>query len=92
MREHAAEAVVTHPADEGGAAAEAGAADDGGGGGAAWRPAPRPRGSWGRIEARRGFMADVLGIRLKPEVLPLSNLAGAMPPYWLSPNRIVSKA
>jgi hypothetical protein len=47
---------------------------------------------WGRIEARRAFMADVLGIRLKPEVLPLSNLAGAMPPYWLSPNRIVSKA
>ncbi len=47
---------------------------------------------WGRIEARRAFMADVLGIRLKPEVLPLSNLAGAMPPFWLSPNRIVSKA
>ena len=47
---------------------------------------------WARIEARRAFMADVLGIRLKPEVLPLSNLAGAMPPYWLSPNRIVSKA
>lgn len=47
---------------------------------------------WERIEARRAFMADVLGIRLKPEVLPLSNLAGAMPPYWLSPNRIVSKA
>lgn len=47
---------------------------------------------WSRIEARRAFMADVLGIRLKPEVLPLSNLAGAMPPFWLSPNRIVSKA
>ncbi len=24
---------------------------------------------------RRAFMADVLGIQLKPEVLPLSNLA-----------------
>ena len=47
---------------------------------------------WGRIQARRAFMADVLGIRLKPEVLPLSNLAGAMPPFWLAPNRIVSKA
>ncbi|MDB5540047.1 MAG: hypothetical protein JWQ89_1774 [Devosia sp.] len=47
---------------------------------------------WNRIEARRAFMGDVLGIRLKPEVLPLSNLAGAIPPYWLSPNRIVSKA
>jgi hypothetical protein len=47
---------------------------------------------WGRIEARRAFMGDVLGIRLKPEVLPLSNLAGAMPPYWMSPERIVSRA
>lgn len=43
---------------------------------------------WHRIEARRAFMADILGIRLKPEVLPLSNLAGAMPPFWLSPDRI----
>ncbi|MBN9317944.1 MAG: aminopeptidase P family N-terminal domain-containing protein [Devosia sp.] len=47
---------------------------------------------WNRIEARRAFMGDVLGIRLKPEVLPLSNLAGAMPPFWLAPERIVSRA
>ena len=47
---------------------------------------------WDRIEARRAFMADVLGIRLKPEVLPLSNLAGAMPPFWLSPATIVRRA
>lgn len=47
---------------------------------------------WNRVQARRAFMGDVLGIRLKPEVLPLSNLAGAMPPYWLAPSRIVSKA
>ena len=47
---------------------------------------------WGRVEARRAFMADVLGIRLKPEVLPLSNLAGALPPYWLAPDRILAKA
>jgi hypothetical protein len=26
-----------------------------------------------------------LGIALKPEVLPLSNLAGYLPPFWLSP-------
>lgn len=37
-------------------------------------------------------MGDVLGVRLKPEVLPLSNLAGAMPPFWLSPERIVARA
>ena len=45
---------------------------------------------WGRIEARRAFMADILGIRLKPEVLPLSNLAGAMPPFWLAPDQLFS--
>jgi hypothetical protein len=30
-------------------------------------------------------MADVLGIELRPEVLPLSDLAGYLPPLWLSP-------
>ena len=45
-----------------------------------------------RIDARRSFMIDVLGIRLKPEVLPLSNLAGALAPYLLAPQRIFSKA
>lgn len=46
---------------------------------------------WGRVEARRAFMGDVLGIRLKPEVMPLSNLAAAMPPYWLAPTRILAR-
>jgi len=45
-----------------------------------------------RIEARRAFMIDVLGVRLKPEVLPLSNLAGALAPYLLAPGRIFSQA
>jgi hypothetical protein len=30
-------------------------------------------------------MAEVLGIRLRPEVLPMSDLAGYLPPFWLSP-------
>lgn len=47
--------------------------------------------AWERVEARRAFMGDVLGIRLKPEVLPFSNLAAAMPPFWLAPNRIFTK-
>ncbi len=46
---------------------------------------------WSRIEARRAFMADALGVRLKPETLPLSNLAGALPPFILSPKRILSR-
>ena len=41
--------------------------------------------AWQRIEARRAFMADTLGINLKPETLPLSNLAGYLAPFFLSP-------
>jgi len=37
-------------------------------------------------------MAGSLGIHLKPEVLPLSNLAGYLPPYWLAPNLAMRKA
>jgi Xaa-Pro aminopeptidase len=43
-----------------------------------------------RIDARRAFMTDVLGIRLKPEVMPLSNLAAAYPPFLLSPDRLLA--
>ncbi|HWA17861.1 MAG TPA: hypothetical protein VG757_02590 [Devosia sp.] len=43
-----------------------------------------------RVEARRAFMADVLGIRLKPEVMPLSNLAAALPPFLLAPSRLLA--
>ncbi len=45
-----------------------------------------------RVDARRAFMADILGIKLKPEVMPLSNLASALAPYLLAPNRLLSKA
>ncbi len=40
---------------------------------------------WQRVCRRRSFMDRMLGIRLKPEVLPLSGLAGYLPPYWLTP-------
>jgi hypothetical protein len=53
--------------------------------------ADRFPGAWQRIQARRAFMADVLGIRLKPEVLPFSNLAGYLPPFLLSPGRVLVK-
>jgi creatinase/prolidase-like protein/peptidase M24-like protein len=42
---------------------------------------------WGRIQARRTFMQDVLGIQLKPEVLPFSNIPAYLPPFWLSPQQ-----
>jgi Xaa-Pro aminopeptidase len=54
--------------------------------------AARYPGLWQRVTARRRFMAEVLGIRLRPEVLPLSNLAGYLPPYWLSPHLAMRRA
>ncbi len=45
--------------------------------------------AWARIMARRAFMADHLGIRLKPEVLPFSNLQGYLPPFILAPGRVL---
>jgi hypothetical protein len=48
--------------------------------------------AWQRVQARRAFMADTLGIRLKPEVVPLSNLQGYLAPYLLSPHRVFTKA
>jgi Xaa-Pro aminopeptidase len=41
--------------------------------------------AWARITARRAFMETALGIRLKPEVLPFSNIPAYLPPFWLAP-------
>ena len=49
-------------------------------------------GVWARIRARRAFMADVLGIHLKPEVLPFSNTAAMLQPFGLSPDRVLAVA
>ncbi|MCC6805446.1 MAG: M24 family metallopeptidase [Anaerolineae bacterium] len=43
--------------------------------------------AWGRIQARRAFMQEMLGIALKPEVLPFSNIPAYLPPFVLSPRR-----
>jgi hypothetical protein len=47
-------------------------------------------GAWSRIEARRAFMGDVLGIKLKPETLPFSNIPAYLPPYLLAPRQVLS--
>lgn len=47
--------------------------------------------AWGRIRARRTFMSDVLGIQLKPEVLPFSNIPAYLPPFLLNPRRVLRK-
>ena len=41
--------------------------------------------AWSRIQARRAFMADQLGIDLHPDVLPFSNIPAYLPPYLLRP-------
>ncbi len=43
--------------------------------------------AWGRIQARRAFMQNALGITLKPEVLPFSNIPAYLPPFILSAQR-----
>jgi len=48
--------------------------------------------AWARIEARRAFMRDSLGIDLHPDVLPFSNLPAYLPPFLLRPDRAMTLA
>jgi hypothetical protein len=48
--------------------------------------------AWGRIEARRAFMSDVLGINLHPDVLPFSNIPAYLPPFLLRPDHVMTLA
>jgi hypothetical protein len=45
---------------------------------------------WARIVARRAFMAQELGIRLAPEVLPLSDMPAHLPPFVLRPDHVMA--
>lgn len=45
-----------------------------------------------RCEERRDFMINVLGIQIPEEVLPLSNIPGIVPPFFLEPNTILAMA
>jgi hypothetical protein len=48
--------------------------------------------AWRRIQARRAFMADSLGIALHPDVLPFSNIPAFLPPFLLRPGRAMTLA
>ena len=48
--------------------------------------------AWQRIQARRRFMTDTLGIELHPDVLPFSNLAAHLPPFLLRTDRAMTLA
>lgn len=43
---------------------------------------------YARCQKRRAFMAEVLGIDLPEEVLPLSNIPAIVPPFFLDPNTV----
>ena len=46
--------------------------------------------AWARIQARRQFMTETLGIELHPDVLPFSNLAAHLPPFLLRTDRAMT--
>jgi len=48
--------------------------------------------AWTRIQARRAFMADQLGIQLHPDVLPFSNIPAWLPPFLLRTERAMTVA
>jgi hypothetical protein len=48
--------------------------------------------AWSRIESRRAFMRDALGIRLHPDVLPFSSIPAWLPPFLLRPDRVMTVA
>jgi len=45
---------------------------------------------YARCQQRRDFMTNVLGFDLPEEVLPLGNIPGIVPPFFLEPNRILA--
>jgi len=48
--------------------------------------------AWERIQARRRFMNNELGIELHPDVLPFSNIPAWLPPFFLGPDRAMTMA
>ncbi len=46
--------------------------------------------TWSRIQARRRFMIETLGIKLRPEVLPFSNIPAFLPPFWLARDKAMT--
>lgn len=48
--------------------------------------------AWARIQARRRFMNDAIGISLDPDVLPFSNIPSYLPPFLLRPDHAMTVA
>jgi len=45
---------------------------------------------WARVQGRRSFMAEALGIELNEDVLPFSDIPAYLPPFLLRPDRVMS--
>ena len=45
-----------------------------------------------RMEARRRFVRDELGIPIKDSILPLSSTPLCLPPFWLAPGRLLARS
>ena len=48
--------------------------------------------AWARIQGRRSFMRDVIGIDLHEDVLPFSNIPAYLPPFLLEPGSAMTLA
>jgi hypothetical protein len=48
--------------------------------------------AWSRVQARRRFMIETLGIRLHDDVLPFSNIPAWLPPFLLGSGRAMTSA
>jgi Xaa-Pro aminopeptidase len=48
--------------------------------------------AWGRIQKRRRFMTEELGIDLHEDVLPFSNIPAYLPPFLLRPDQVMTVA
>ncbi|MEX1343859.1 MAG: hypothetical protein AB1Z63_04205, partial [Candidatus Limnocylindrales bacterium] len=46
--------------------------------------------AWSRMQRRRSFVRDALGIELHPDVLPLSNLPAYLAPFLLAPSKAMT--
>jgi hypothetical protein len=46
--------------------------------------------AYGRIEARRAFLKNEIGIDLKPSILPTSNIPLCLPPFWLASEKLLA--
>jgi hypothetical protein len=44
-----------------------------------------------RIDLRRKYMRERLGIEVKDSVLPLSTTPMSLPPFWLAPHKLLAR-